>query len=214
MQNQELRSSRKEYTKGELLESEAPSNPMELFADWWKEWEALGKPDTTAMTVSTTGADGIPDARIVLLKGADSGQFTFFTNYDSKKGKDIAHNPMVHLLFFWPEKERQVRVVGKATKLTYEENQAYFKERPVGSQIGAISSPQSSVIENREVLEQAVVDNQKRFGEEGPDCPQNWGGYAVEPLQVEFWQGRASRLHDRLRYVKSGADWTTERLAP
>ncbi|NVK04762.1 MAG: pyridoxamine 5'-phosphate oxidase [Flavobacteriia bacterium] len=214
MQNQELRSSRREYTKGELLENEVPANPMDLFSDWWKEWESLGRPDTTAMTVSTTGADGIPDARIVLLKGIENGAFTFFTNYKSKKGSDIEANPMVHILFFWAEQERQVRVVGHATKLSFEKNQSYFKERPVGSQIGAISSPQSSVIVNREVLESEVEANNAKYGELGPDCPEHWGGYAVEPFQIEFWQGRASRLHDRLRYKKSHSSWSVERLAP
>lgn len=214
MQNQELRGSRREYTKGELLEAEVPKNPMDLFQDWWKDWSALGRPDTTAMTLSTTGQDGVPDARIVLLKGAEAERFVFFTNYNSKKGQDIAANPTVHLLFFWPEQERQIRVVGKATKLSYKENQAYFKERPVGSQIGAISSPQSSVILGREVLEDAVIANTELYGETGPDCPDHWGGYAIVPSQIEFWQGRASRLHDRLRYVKHDSDWNVERLAP
>lgn len=214
MKNPELRKERREYTVGELLESEVPQNPIELFEDWFAAWSATGRPDATAMTLATNGVDGFPDARIVLLKGLEDGGFVFFTNYNSKKGQDLQADPNASLLFFWSEHERQVRVYGKASKLSYEDNSRYFKERPVGSQIGAISSPQSSVLASRTELDNAVKDNIAKYGEEGPDCPDFWGGYKIEPVSIEFWQGRASRLHDRLRYKKVDGHWVIERLAP
>ncbi len=214
MNDQDLRKIRREYTKGQLLESEVPNDPMYLFKDWFSEWKELGRPDATAMTLATASAEGVPDARIVLLKGSDNGLFTFFTNYNSKKGQDLKANPMATLLFYWPEVERQVRITGRVEQLPYEESSAYFKERPIGSQIGALSSPQSQIIANREVLEAEVNAKTEKYGVEGPECPDFWGGFGVVPEQMEFWQGRASRLHDRIQYVRDGSSWIYHRLAP
>ncbi|KAB2814367.1 pyridoxamine 5'-phosphate oxidase [Phaeocystidibacter luteus] len=214
MKDSHLRKDRRDYTKGELLESEVPGNPFDLFQDWFADRSETGRPDATAMTLSTVGLDGRPDARIVLLKGIENGGFEFFTNYQSKKGQDLEHQPIAHLLFFWPEVERQVRVVGRVTKLSYERNSKYFKERPVGSQVGALSSPQSRVLDGRSSLESTVQANLAKYGEEGPDCPEFWGGYSLVPEEIEFWQGRSSRLHDRLRFSKSVSGWKIERLAP
>ncbi len=214
MKDHELRKARREYTKGQLLESEVSSDPMELFEDWFAEWKGTGRPDATAMTLATADGLGVPDARIVLLKGIEKGVFTFFTNYESKKGQDLAKNPMASLLFYWPDHERQIRVTGRVNKLSKEANQSYFKERPVGSQIGALSSPQSRVIDGRSSLEQTVQTNAAKYGAEGPDCPDFWGGFGVIPESIEFWQGRESRLHDRLRYAKRDGHWILERLAP
>lgn len=214
MDDKELRKERREYTKGELLESEVPQNPFDLFADWFADWSELNRPDTTAMTLSTVGEDGVPDARIVLLKGIENNEFVFFTNYESKKGRDLDRNKTAHLLFFWPETERQVRVIGKASKLSYQRNSAYFSERPLGSQIGALSSPQSSVISSRDVLEKRVEENAQKYSNTQPECPEFWGGYGIEPERIEFWQGRASRLHDRLVYSRENSNWKITRLAP
>lgn len=214
MKELELKNERKEYEKDYLLESNAPDNPFVLFAQWFKEWSDTGRPDTTAMTLATVGKDGEPDARIVLLKELKDRRFSFFTNYNSKKGRDLEANPSACLMFFWPDHERQVRVYGSVEKLSYEENADYFNQRPAGSRIGALSSPQSSVIEGREYLEKAVETNTKEFGEDGPECPPYWGGYAVVPHRIEFWQGRPSRLHDRLQYRLQSGSWIIERLAP
>lgn len=214
MDSMDLRNERREYERSHLVETDVPQEPIELFSRWFEQWSATGRSDATAMTLATTGADGEPDARIVLLKGVEQGRFIFFTNYKSQKGKDIAENPKVCLMFFWPDHERQVRVFGKASPLTYEENSAYFKQRPVSSQVGAVTSPQSSVIEGRSVLEDQYKANAVEYGEEGPECPDFWGGYGVVPERVEFWQGRASRLHDRLQYRLDNGSWKLERLAP
>lgn len=214
MEDTKLRKDRREYVRGQLNKADAPENPMEMFDAWFAEWCETGRADATAMTLATATKDGEPDARIVLLKGVESGRFVFYTNYNSAKGQQLDENPRATLLFFWSEHERQVRVTGDVTKLTFDENKKYFKERPVGSQIGALSSPQSAVIENREVLEEAVRLNTEQFGESGPDCPLFWGGYAINPTKIEFWQGRASRLHDRLLYILEEGSWKLERLAP
>lgn len=214
MVDAKLRKERKEYVRGSLTEVEAPMNPMDMFQAWFAEWGQTGRVDATAFTLATASSDGVPDARIVLLKGIENGKFVFFTNYNSSKGRQLAENPQATLLFFWSDHERQVRVYGEVEKLSAEENRSYFKERPVGSQIGAISSPQSQVISGREYLDEQVKVNTELYGEEGPDCPDFWGGYAVKPTKIEFWQGRASRLHDRLQYTLMKDTWKLERLAP
>lgn len=207
---------RKSYTKSELLESMIDENPMMQFQKWFYETEEFGGvEEVNAMTVSTIGIDGFPKARIVLLKKYDENGFTFVTNYDSEKGKALFENPHVCLSFFWPSIERQVIIKGLAEKQSEAYSEGYFHSRPQGSQLGAVVSPQSQVIPNREFLDEELLKLEKEF--EGKEIPRpvNWGGVLVRPVSIEFWQGRPNRLHDRIRYtlLESG-DWTTERLAP
>jgi pyridoxamine 5'-phosphate oxidase len=166
------------------------------------------------MTLATSSADGFPSARIVLLKGYDKNGFVFFTNYNSQKGQEIAVNPKACLLFFWKELERQVRIDGSIEKISAEESEIYFKSRPLGSRIGAWCSPQSSVIPDRSILDKNVAHFTKKFNEQEVPRPDHWGGYIVKPTAIEFWQGRSSRLHDRLRYSAKPEGWKLERLAP
>ncbi|GIL17433.1 MAG: pyridoxine/pyridoxamine 5'-phosphate oxidase [Oligoflexia bacterium] len=173
---------------------------------------ALHQPD--AMVLATVTSDGKPDARVVLLKGIEKGQFLFYTNYDSRKGKELSHNPHVALVFQWCYPERQVRIEGRVKRLSYEESSLYFSTRPRGSQIGAIASQQSEVIQSREVLEHQVREVEKKYEDQEIPCPTNWGGFAVEPSRIEFWQARLSRLHDRLVYIKSESGWERKRLSP
>lgn len=207
---------RKSYTKSELLESMIDENPMMQFQKWFYETEEFGGvEEVNAMTVSTIGIDGFPKARIVLLKKYDENGFTFVTNYDSEKGKALFENPHVCLSFFWPSIERQVIIKGLAEKQSEAYSEGYFHSRPQGSQLGAVVSPQSQVIPNREFLDEELLKLEKEF--EGKEIPRpvNWGGVLVRPVSIEFWQGRPNRLHDRIRYIllESG-DWKTERLAP
>lgn len=207
---------RKSYTKSELLESMIDENPMMQFQKWFYETEEFGGvEEVNAMTVSTIGTDGFPKARIVLLKKYDENGFTFVTNYDSEKGKALFENPHVCLSFFWPSIERQVIIKGMAEKQTEAYSEGYFHSRPQGSQLGAVVSPQSQVIPNREFLDEELLKLEKKFeGKEIPK-PANWGGILVRPVSIEFWQGRPNRLHDRIRYsLQESGDWKTERLAP
>jgi len=207
---------RKSYTKSELLESMIDENPMMQFQKWFYETEEFGGvEEVNAMTVSTIGTDGFPKARIVLLKKYDENGFTFVTNYDSEKGKALLENPHVCLSFFWPSIERQVIIKGLAEKQTEAYSEGYFHSRPQGSQLGAVVSPQSRVIPNREYLDEELLRLEKEF--EGKEVPRpgNWGGILVRPVSIEFWQGRPNRLHDRIRYtLMESGDWKTERLAP
>ena len=205
---------RTDYTRGALLEAEAPADPLSLFDAWFAEALAAQVPEPNAMTLATVGACGQPSARIVLLKGVQAGRFEFYTNYDSRKAHELAAQPRAALLFFWAAFERQVRIEGEVTRVDAAASDAYFVQRPRASRIGAWASDQSQVIENRAVLEARYAECEARFGQTEPPRPPHWGGYALTPLIVEFWQGRASRLHDRLRYRKSGASWLRERLAP
>jgi len=167
-----------------------------------------------AATVATVDAEGRPSARVVLLKGVDERGFIFFTNYDSRKGREIAVNPNVAMVFFWPDQERQVTIAGQATKISRAESKEYFNSRPRGSRLAAWASRQSEAIENREVLEAQWAELQaKHPGEEVP-MPANWGGFVIAPVRIEFWQGRPSRLHDRFRYLKQEGKWVIERLSP
>lgn len=203
---------RKSYDRDALLETNVPTSPFSLFENWFQLADAHANiEEANAMTLTTVGEDNTPLARVVLLKKITQKGFRFFSNYQSQKGRAIAHNPNVCLSFFWAPLERQVIVKGHCEPLNPEESEAYFKSRPEGSQIGAIVSPQSQVIPNREFLE----DRLSEFDQINLQKPDYWGGYEVIPSSFEFWQGRQNRLHDRLRYSKSEEDqWTIERLAP
>jgi pyridoxamine 5'-phosphate oxidase len=206
---------RKEYSRATLDQTEVNKNPIVQFEKWFDEAITSKALEPNAMTLSTITEVGKPSARIVLLKGVESNRFLFYTNYQSQKGKELDANPACALTFFWPELERQVRIEGVCTRVDEATSDTYFKSRPRGSQLGAWASPQSTLIKNRELLEARVKELEKRFeGKEMLPKPKQWGGYAVEPLEIEFWQGRQSRLHDRIVYYKTDGNWTIHRLAP
>ncbi len=207
---------RKDYILKSFEESDAASNPFDQFTKWWDEAIIAEIDEVNAMTLATASIDAKPSARIVLLKGYTKEGFIFFTNYKSAKGQEIANNHNVALLFFWKELERQIRIEGSIEKIAAADSDAYFNSRPGGSKIGAWASPQSEVIPNRIFLEKQIEDLTAKY----PDYnlvprPENWGGYIVKPTLIEFWQGRSSRLHDRLQYslIENG-EWIRERLAP
>ena len=204
---------RKNYTFGQLSETEVPRDPMPLFQLWFDQAVQAQCPEPNSMTLATADQAGNPSARIVLLKGADQNGFTFFTNYQSQKGRELAMRPQAALLFHWHELERQVRIKGIAEPVSATESDEYFHSRPAASRIGAWASPQSSTIPNREFLEQAEKRFQAEFGDT-PPRPEHWGGYRLQPTEMEFWQGRPSRLHDRIHYKLEGSSWKIERLAP
>lgn len=210
-----LQQLRKTYALGMLDEDNAGIVPFSLFNQWLEEVRSSGAIEANAMILSTVGENGVPSSRTVLLKGADEHGLVFFSNYDSQKGREIAHNPAVALVFYWPSYERQVRINGSAARISSEESDAYFQSRPVGSRIGAAISPQSEVIESRAWLEERKANAEARLGAgEVIARPGNWGGYRVAPAMYEFWQGRPDRLHDRLRYRLVDDHWVLERLAP
>lgn len=212
----DLSNYRKSYEKSELLETMIDQNPMMQFRKWFYETEEFGGVDeVNAMTIATIGLDGFPKSRVVLLKKYDEYGFTFVTNYDSEKGKALLHNPHVCLSFFWPSIERQVIIKGIAEKQTEAYSEGYFHSRPKGSQIGTVVSPQSAVIPNREFLDEKLKELEKQFDTKEVNRPENWGGILVKPVSIEFWQGRANRLHDRIRYtLLENGDWQMNRLAP
>ena len=210
----DISSIRKEYKLQSLNEQEVDADPVVQFRSWWTEAIDSKIEEVNAMTLATADESGKPSARIVLLKGFDGNGFTFFTNYTSHKAKDLETNPYASLVFFWKELERQIRIVGSVEKLTAEENNNYFQSRPVGSRLGAWASPQTTVIESREIIEQRVSELQAQFSEGEIPCPPFWGGYVVKPTIIEFWQGRPSRLHDRIQYSLNKNSWIIERLAP
>jgi len=206
---------RKDYTRESLSEKDVSSNAIRQFDKWWSEAVAASIDEVTAMTLATSSPDGVPSARIVLLKGYDDRGFTFFTNYKSYKGRQLEENPRACLVFFWKELERQVRITGVVEKVSEEESREYFNRRPLGSRLAALASPQSEVIDNREWLEKKVEQLSVKFKEDAVPKPEYWGGYRVKPISIEFWQGRPNRLHDRLQYtLDENGGWKIERLAP
>lgn len=212
---QKISEIRKDYTKATLDIATVKADPVEQFAQWLNEALKSSVPEPTAMNLATVNEHGRPTSRIVLLKGMDEKKFLFYTNYQSNKGRELEANPACALTFFWPELERQVRIEGVATRVEEAVSDRYFQSRPRGSQIGAWSSPQSSFIKNREILDQRVTQIEKRFeGVEILPRPNQWGGFEVEPVLFEFWQGRSSRLHDRLQYALIDGAWQIQRLAP
>lgn len=206
---------RTEYTKATLDIDSVHHNPIEQFGQWFNEALAAQVPEPTAMHLSTVNEHGRPSGRIVLLKGVENSRFVFYSNYQSRKGKDIDANPGCSLTFFWPELERQVRIEGIAHRISSTRSDEYFQSRPRTSQIGAWTSPQSTIIENRFILEERMKQVEKRFeGQDPLPRPQQWGGYEVEPMLIEFWQGRPNRLHDRILYVWVDNEWKIRRVAP
>ena len=212
MNRTELADLRRDLSAAGLSETDVAANPFEQFSAWMNDALAANIIDANAMTVSTVGSDGKPSTRIVLLKGFDSHGFVFFTNYESKKGTELIANPHTVFHFFWPQLDRQVAIYGAVEKTSREESEAYFKSRPIDSQIGAWASAQSSVIASREILEQRVAEFSDRFGEDVP-LPPHWGGFRLTPDKFEFWQGRQNRLHDRIVYELND-NWNIFRLSP
>ncbi len=196
-----------------LAEADAHADPLAQFERWFGEALAADLPLANAMTLATVSAAGAPDARVVLLKGVDGGGFVFYTNYDSRKGRQLAARAEACLVFLWAPLERQIRIEGRAEKVTAAESDAYFGSRPVGARLSARASAQSEVVVDRNFLENALQEQKQKHGE-NPPRPPHWGGYRVIPSKIEFWQGRADRLHDRLLYARHGDGWTIERLAP
>jgi pyridoxamine 5'-phosphate oxidase len=196
-----------------LLEPEMPAEPLGLFGRWFREAAAAGAPQPEAVTLATAGADGAPSARMVLFKGVEDGAFLIYSNYESRKGRDLSANRNAAIVFYWSVTRHQVRVSGTVRRLSRAASAEYFHSRPRGAQLSALASRQSRVVSSRAVLEKAVVDLSARYPGEVP-LPRDWGGYALRPRWIEFWENRDDRLHDRIRYVRRGAVWRMERLAP
>ncbi len=206
---------RKEYSRATLDFTNVASDPIHQFTKWFDEAIKAKVLEPNAMSLATVSNDNRPSCRIVLLKGIEENRFLFYTNYQSHKGKELENNPVCALTFFWPELERQVRIEGAASRVGENQSMEYFQSRPLGAQVSAWASPQSSIIENRTILEERVKQIEKRFeGNNVLPRPHQWGGYAVEPHMIEFWQGRENRLHDRLEYVRVEGSWKLHRLAP
>ena len=205
---------RKDYKLRSFMEKDAASDPFAQFTNWWEDAVASEIDEVNAMTLATADADGKPSARIVLLKGMRNNGFEFYTNYESHKAQQLNINNNVALVFFWKELERQIRIEGTATKASALVSDEYFMSRPLQSRIGAWSSPQSSTIPSRIILEENVAANKKKFENKEVTRPPFWGGYIVKPVLFEFWQGRSSRLHDRIEYMENKNSWVKRRLAP
>jgi pyridoxamine 5'-phosphate oxidase len=214
MQN-DIAGIRKTYSQKTLAEESIETDPISQFDKWWQEAVASDIDEVNAMTLATASADGVPSARVVLLKGFSEKGFIFFTNYNSYKGKQLLENPKACLVFFWKELERQVRITGIVQRTSDKESDEYFYSRPLASQLGACISPQSTAIQNREWLENRYNEFEKQNSNGVIQRPEYWGGFIVKPVIIEFWQGRPSRLHDRIEYsLQENGEWKTERLAP
>jgi len=204
---------RQEYMRAGLSEVQADADPLRQFERWFEDALRAKLPLPNAMTLATVTAAGAPSARIVLLKGVERGGFVFYTNYLSRKGRELERNTKACLLLLWSDLERQVRIDGAVEKVTPADSDAYYATRPLGARLSAWASSQSEKVDSRKVLETAMADAKRRYGE-SPPRPPHWGGYRVIPQEIEFWQGRADRLHDRLLYLRKGDNWAIERLSP
>ena len=209
-----MKNKRVDYQASELRRKDLVESPVEMFRTWFNQVEGIHPFESTAMTLSTTNKDGKPSSRVVLLKGYDENGFMFYTNYESRKGREIEENPYGSLNFYWPSQERQVRINGKLRKVSHSRSETYFHSRPLRNQIAALASNQSGVIENRDALKKRFDELEKEFEGKDVPLPENWGGYRLEHRSVEFWQGRRDRMHDRFIYTKNGTIWQIERLAP
>ncbi len=210
---EEIEALRMDYTQGELDESQVPPDPMVLFRTWFEQALRSNLPEPNAICLATACSSGRPNARMVLLKGFDERGFVFYTNYDSQKGRELEARPQASFVVYWAELERQIRVTGTVARTSEDQSEAYFRSRPAGSRMGAAVSPQSEIIPGRKWLEERW--RQFEFlHPEGAPRPANWGGYRLTPETIEFWQGRRSRLHDRILYTRENDGWRIERLAP
>ena len=214
MKNEKLQKLREEYSKHSLDESEVDPSPFKQFERWMSEAIKSELPEPNAMTLATVDVEKKPHTRTVLLKGLEDESFVFYTNYGSNKGKELEQNPNASLCFLWLGLERQVSIDGTVEKLPREESEAYFKQRPYKSQLGAMASNQSAEVPSRKFLEKKFDDLEEKYGEGEVPMPDTWGGYRVKPEAIEFWQGRRSRLHDRVKYERVGDSWTIKRLSP